>query len=96
MAHYGTYPDDLTGFPDRPIAPATAVEAAGPYLDQTFALSRGARGSDWPDWEPRIRVKLDGGYYKVVKDNYPAKNLDYGFGHAVIVNAETGEVTPPK
>lgn len=96
MAHFGTYPDGLTGFPDRPITPAEAVRAAQPYLDQSFALCRAARGSNWPDSEPRISVKHDGGYYKVLKDNYPSKNADYGFSHAVLVNAETGEVTPPK
>jgi hypothetical protein len=92
----GTYPDGLSAFPNRPITPAKAVEAAEPYFDQTFALCRAARGSNWPDSKPRIRVMLDGHDYRVLKDNYPSMNANYGFKHAVIINAETGEVTPPK
>jgi hypothetical protein len=94
--HYGTYPDGLGGFPERAVSAEMAVEAARPYLDQSFALCRAARGSDWPDYEPRIRVQLEGKYYKVLKDNYPSMNASYGFNHAVKVNADTGEVTPPQ
>ena len=95
--HVGTFPDGLSSFPDRAISPAEAVEAAQPYLDKSFALCRAARGSNWPDYEPRISVKLEGKSYKVLKDNYPYKSYsEYRFSHAVEVNAETGEVTPPK
>jgi hypothetical protein len=94
--HYGTYPDGLTGFPELPISADKAVEAAQPYLDKTFALCRASRGSNWPESEPRIRVMLEGKTYKVLKDNYPSMNAHYGFDHAVKVDAETGEVTPPK
>jgi hypothetical protein len=94
--HFGTYPDGFSSFPERPISPEEAVAAAQPYLDQTFALSRTERGSDWPSWEPAVRVKLEGKYYYVLKDNYPAKNSNYGFAHATKVNAETGDVIPPE
>ena len=95
--HIGTYPGDLTRFPDRPVSPDKAVEAAQPFLDQSFALCRALRGSDWPEQSnPRISVKLEGSQYKVLKDNYPYKSYsEYRFSHAVLVNAETGEVTPP-
>src|SRR5262245_30591031 len=93
--HIGTYPGDLTGFPDRPVSPEEAAEVAQPYLDQSFALCRASRGSDWPEqFNPRISVKLDGSQYKVLKDNYQYKSYsEYRFSHAVLVNAETGEVT---
>lgn len=94
--HFGTFPDGLSDFPERPISADAAVEAAQPHLDKTFALCREARGRDWPDTEPQIRVKLEGDYYYVLKDNYPSMNADYGFSHAVKVNAKSGELTPPK
>jgi hypothetical protein len=93
-AHFGRYPGGFSSFPERPISPEEAVAAAQPYLDQTFALNRTQRGSDWPSWEPTLRVKLEGKYYYVFKDNYPAKNANYGFAHAAKVNTETGEVSP--
>jgi hypothetical protein len=33
---------------------------------------------------------------QVVKDDYPSIAAAYGFDHAVKVDAETGEVTPPR
>jgi hypothetical protein len=95
--YYADYPH-LTGFPERPISPDGAVEAAQPYLDQSFTLCRADRGSDWPSrGEPYVSVKLEGKYYKVLKDNYPYKSFsEHRFSHAVKVNAETGEVSPPE
>ena len=95
-SHFGTFPDRLDRFPDRRISAVAAVDAAEPYLDETFKMIRAARGSDWPHHTPVIRVKLRKGVYYVLKDNYPSMSADYGFGYAVKVNANTGEVTPPK
>jgi len=95
-AHYGTYPDGLKGFPDRPVSPAQAVEAARPYLDQTCDLCRAPCASNSPEPESQVRVKLDGNCYKVLKYYNPSLNSACCFCNAVKVNAETGEVTPPK
>src|SRR5262245_1282597 len=87
--YQGSYPDGLASFPERTISAAAAVRAAEPYLDQSFALCRSSRSSDWPDWEPQIVVKLEGKQYSVLKDNYPYKSYsEYHFNHAVKVNAE--------
>jgi hypothetical protein len=94
--HYGTYPNGLSDFPSRPVSAAEAVKAAEPYLDQTFTLCRAARRYGSTDAEPYVRVKLEGKTYKVLKDNFLSKNADYGFSHAVKVDAVTGEVTPPR
>ena len=95
--HYGEYPGGLADFPDRTVSPEQAVKAAEPYLDQSFALCRANRGSNWPDSEPYISVKLEGKHYKVLKDNYPYKSYsELRFSHAVKVNADTGAVTPPQ
>ena len=53
---------------------------------------------NWPErGKAEVNVKLDGKHYKVLKDNYPYKSTtEYRFSHAVKVNAETGEVTPPE
>jgi hypothetical protein len=95
-AHFGTYPNGLADFPARPISPAEAVEAAEPYLDQSFELLRAERTLNSSNSEPRIRVKLEGNAYWILKDNYISMNAGYGFDHAVKVDARTGEVTPPK
>ena len=71
-SHFGTFPDRLADFPDRRISPAD--DAVQPYLAQTFQQLRADRKSDWPDpvkSPPQTRVKLQGKYYYVLKDNYP-------------------------
>lgn len=95
--HFGSYPEGAARFPDQPVSVIEAVEKAEPYLDESFRLRQKGRDQyDWPTWDPTLTVTLKGGYYYIVKDNYPYIYHSAYRAHAVKVHSKTGKLIPPK
>lgn len=77
------------------IPPERAYELAQPYLEESFRLRQEMRtwNSDRP---PNDHFTLKGGQYHIARDNYPYIFTGSYLKHAVIVDANTGAITPPK
>ena len=74
-----------------------AVKLAKPYLDRTFELRKlHSDLSRSEDKEPGIFVTLKNRYYYIVKENHPAKSVNFYLDHAVKVHINSGEIIPPK
>lgn len=91
-------PQSWEHFPkNNKISPQQALQLSEPFLDKTFELRTKNRSleirSDLPKEDSII---LQGRYYYVVRENYPAKYIAFYLKHAVKVNKNTGEVTPPE
>jgi len=90
----------LSGYKNVPgakIQPEQAVELAKQYLDKTFELRKQDKEvARKENVEPITFVTLQDDEYYIVKENYPAKSVYFYLKHAVKVNINTGNVTPPQ
>lgn len=83
--------------PQAKVQPQEAVEFANDYLDKTFELRvKNSPLERKEGVEPIIIVTLEGDYYYIIKETYPAMSIYFYLEHAVKVHKNTGEVIPPK
>lgn len=80
------------------ITPDKALELASPHLDRCFELRQSNRSEDMnnPAKDPVDRIYVQGDWYYVCRDSYPAKYIQFYIPHSVRVNGNTGEVIPPE
>lgn len=83
--------------PNVKVQPAEAVKLAEQYLDKTFELRKASTDLERSsDKKPTIQVTLDGNYYYIVKESYPAKSIYFYMKHAVKVHKNSGKLIPPE
>ena len=92
---FGSSKSGFDHFPETPISVDDALKVANPYLDTTYNL-RIADRERKSNGKPKIWITLKGDNYYVVKDKYPSYSPGFYLEHAVVVNTDTDEVTPPQ